>query len=140
MSPLAALAIGLGGSLGALARWRLDLLLRRVFLALVARRPHSERPERAPAVLPLLGIGVVNVCGSFLLGLASGLVDPDGLVRALLATGFLGGFTTFSTAVMDCQNLWRAGRRIAAGALLVGVWAVSLLALVVGLAFSGALT
>lgn len=145
MNPLAVFAIALGGALGAVSRWRLDLLARRAVTALAARhRLHGHRdsddPVRRPAALPLLGIGIVNILGSLLLGAAIHALDPGAeLARALIVTGFLGGFTTFSTAVMDCWNLWRTGRRGPALALLLGVWALSLAALSLGAALAGAL-
>ncbi|MCS5732789.1 fluoride efflux transporter FluC [Herbiconiux daphne] len=63
-----------------------------------------------------IGTAVVNVCGSFLLGLvmsaATTSFGPAWL--AIAGTGFLGGFTTFSTASVDTADLvrgrhpWRA--------------------------------
>ena len=46
------------------------------------------------------GTVVVNLTGSFALGLVVGLVVYQGLdadVRAVVGTGFLGGYTTFSS-------------------------------------------
>lgn len=135
MSFLYGCVIACGGALGALSRWRLDLFLRKALLALGTRKS-TTRQKRSPAVSPLLGIAAVNVCGGFLLGMLGVLGDENAghlLLRAFLITGFLGGFTTFSTAVMDCWNLWHAGRRWASGALLVGVWAACLFALAGGI-------
>jgi CrcB protein len=42
------------------------------------------------------GLFVINVLGSFLIGLLMGLV-PKPLVRAFFGVGVLGGFTTFSS-------------------------------------------
>ena len=55
----------------------------------------------------------VNVAGCFLLGLVAGLagrvdgIDPR--LRLLLATGFCGGFTTFSTFMDENAALLRSG-------------------------------
>lgn len=46
------------------------------------------------------GTTVVNVTGSFALGLLVGMAPGDN-VRLVLGTGFLGGYTTFSTASFE---------------------------------------
>lgn len=121
----------LAGGVGALARWRCDLVLRRLLAALVGARDLGE-----PPVHPLLGIAAVNVIGCFLAGLGWGLVGGAVLpatVWSVLSTGFLGGFTTFSTAVLDVAHLAREGRRLAALALLVWVFVVAVAACGAGL-------
>ena len=84
------------------------------------------------ATLHWLGAGfpwgtlAVNVVGSFLIGLAVGLFDAFGTgqqTRLFLATGFLGGFTTFSAFSLDAMTLWerdpwQAGLYVAATVLL----------------------
>lgn len=51
----------------------------------------------------------VNVVGCFLIGvllvLVSEVFSPHRLIRPLLGTGVLGGFTTFSTYAVDAQRL-----------------------------------
>ena len=79
------------------------------------------------------GTHLVNVSGSFAIGLAVGLglsATSDGLLRYAIATGFLGGYTTFSTWMYETWRLWeRGGRSIAflnaAGALAAGVAATA---------------
>lgn len=131
MSVFLWLAMALAGSLGALARWNLDLLVRRVVDAVAQRRSALSAPT--PPALSLLGIGVVNILGCLLLGCGAGFFAEHSALGFIASTGFLGGFTTFSTAVMDVWNLWNAGRRLPAVALLISVWSASLLAVVVGL-------
>ncbi|WP_277063874.1 fluoride efflux transporter FluC [Schaalia cardiffensis] len=100
-------------------------------------RPHDEEPQeetRKPLLAPMLGIGLVNVLGSFLLGLLIAAPMIDSELRLVVSSGFLAGFTTFSTAVMDSWTLWRSGRRAASFALLLGVWAGALIALFFALA------
>jgi len=80
----------------------------------------------------------VNVIGSFLMGMvieAIALKFEGSLeVRTLLATGFLGGFTTFSAFSMDFAHLMQRGETgYAVTYVLVSV-AVSLLAIYAGLA------
>lgn len=94
-------------------------------------------------MLRLLGGGfpygtlTANVVGSFLMGaliesLALRFSAPQE-VRLFLATGLLGGFTTFSAFSLDAVNLWERGSQGAA-ALYVGLSVVvSLAALFAGL-------
>ncbi|HEY0022786.1 MAG TPA: CrcB family protein [Longimicrobium sp.] len=49
----------------------------------------------------------VNVAGSLLLGIVVALVPPDDPRRALLAVGFCGGLTTFSTFGYETMVLWQ---------------------------------
>ncbi len=66
------------------------------------------------------GTLVVNVAGSFLIGLImegslrSTLVSPD--LRLGLTVGFLGGFTTFSTFSYETFRLLEEGSYLQAGA------------------------
>lgn len=75
----------------------------------------------------------VNVVGGFLLGLLMVFVGdvwpPHRYVRPFLGVGVLGGFTTFSTYMLDAHALVGAGRPAVAtlyvgGTLLVGLAAV----------------
>ena len=52
----------------------------------------------------------------------------------IVSTGFLGGFTTFSTAVLDAVTLWGDGFRGRALVLALGTWAASWAAALVGIA------
>lgn len=57
------------------------------------------------------GTFIVNVAGSFLLGflltLSAGRLQLSPEARLLLAVGFLGSFTTFSSYAVESLNLWR---------------------------------
>lgn len=83
------------GGLGAAARFAVD--------GAVKARIDSDFPWATLAI---------NVTGSLLLGVLSGLViagsAPDGL-RAVLGTGFCGGYTTFSTASFETLRLAQRG-------------------------------
>ena len=106
MTPLLFLLVCLFGSLGALSRWQLDLYLKKC---------HAKRT-------PQWGIGLVNMLGCLCAGLVTGslaLVSPHDF---LVSTGFLGGFTTFSTAVLDAVTLIRDRRYRSAVGLVLGVW------------------
>jgi len=54
----------------------------------------------------------VNIIGSLLIGVVYGLVEKGNLspeARLFLATGILGGFTTFSAFTLDALNLLQEG-------------------------------
>jgi fluoride exporter len=54
----------------------------------------------------------VNIIGSLLIGIVYGLVEKGNLspeARLFLATGILGGFTTFSAFTLDALNLLQEG-------------------------------
>lgn len=58
------------------------------------------------------GTMAVNIIGSLLIGFVYGLVERGNLspeVRLFLATGILGGFTTFSAFSLDALNLLQEG-------------------------------
>lgn len=85
------LGIALAGALGAPLRYVVDTYVE----------------DRVPDVLPL-GTLVVNVSGSFLMGLLTGLVLYHGFPdapRAVLGTGFCGAYTTFSTFTFETVRL-----------------------------------
>ena len=71
---------------------------------------------------------LVNILGCFLIGCACSwfLLRPDvsGMTTLLLMTGFLGGFTTFSTFSLDALRLLNDGQPVQAllymGVTLVG--------------------
>ncbi len=58
------------------------------------------------------GTLVVNLVGSFLIGLLWGLFEIETIspnARTFLFIGLLGGFTTFSTYTLESLNLYRDG-------------------------------
>lgn len=65
-----------------------------------------------------LGILLINVAGGFLMGLLQGAITrsgrPHALLYSLLGTGFLGGFTTFSSFALDTLRLYASGSVIMA--------------------------
>lgn len=63
-------------------------------------------------------VAAVNVLGSFLIGLAWVALAGRDMTSALLITGLLGGFTTFSAFSLDTVKLIGAGR-LAEAALYV---------------------
>jgi CrcB protein len=83
----------------------------------------------------------VNVAGSLLLGIVMALVpreDPHGL-RALLAVGFCGGLTTFSTFGYETVSLLQSRAYAVALAYAGGSFLLALLAVVIGMGMSSRL-
>lgn len=114
------LLVALAGGLGAGCRFVLDMLIRR---GISGRIPVATM--------------IINISGSFLLGLVTGIAVagllPD-TARIVAGTGFLGGYTTFSTASFETVRLAQQRRYgaalVHATVMLVG----SLLAAVAGMA------
>lgn len=120
MTPLEIGALVLGGGLGAGARYIVD--------GLVMRGRKNAFP---------LGILIVNVIGSFLLGLFTGIPQFTGVWLAVLGTGLLGGFTTFSAVSVESVLLARRGRRDWAWTNLLGTLGACLIAAALGLLIGG---
>ena len=84
------------------------------------------------------GTVIVNVLGSFLMGLAAGyFAFRPGIgqhMRLLLTTGVLGGFTTFSAFSLDAALLVERHAYGLAAGYMVGSVAASVSALFFGLA------
>ncbi len=120
-----AVGIGIAGCLGALARYGLE--------GLVSRRA---------AGFPW-GTFAVNISGSFLLGLAVTLLGERWTVapwvRASVAIGFLGAYTTFSTLSLESYRLLEGRSYALAGANLVGSVTAGLVALYGGVVLGRAL-
>ncbi|MEV4777020.1 fluoride efflux transporter FluC [Microbacterium sp. LWH12-1.2] len=114
MSPLLFVGAALAGGLGATLRYLVDL-----GVAQVAGR-------RFP-----WGILLVNLTGSFALGVVTAVIPDQAF---LLGAGLLGGYTTFSTAMLDTVALWRDGERPASAFNAVGMLVLGLLAAGLGLA------
>ncbi|WP_331282644.1 fluoride efflux transporter FluC [Microbacterium sp. H37-C3] len=116
-------ALVVAGGAGAGIRYVLDVLLM------------QGRRDAFP-----VGILVINVTGSGLLGLLTGLgtlVAADWL--AVLGIGLLGGYTTFSTVSVDTIQLMRRGRRDWAIVNLVGTFAMAVIAAAIGIVIGGLL-
>ncbi len=122
MLPWALVAIG--GALGAVSRYGVDRAFAGVFGSTV------------------LGTFTVNISGSFLLGLfAAAVGERFGLspeLRAVVAVGFLGSYTTFSTLTVAGVQLAYDGDWMRAVINIVGSVAVGALAAFAGVAIGRA--
>jgi len=105
---LAYLWVALGGALGSVARfWVNDLVL---------QKTGSSFPW---------GILIINVTGSFLIGIFAAFTDPDGRilasppVRQFLMIGICGGYTTFSSFSLETLKRIQDGDWFYAGANIV---------------------
>jgi fluoride exporter len=85
-----------------------------------------------------VGTLTVNVVGGFLLGLLAGWLalkaSGGEASRLFLATGVLGGFTTFSAFSLETVLLWERGEALAAVIYVLASVGLSILALLGGLA------
>lgn len=111
--------IGLGGAIGSGARYGVAQVL-----------PHA--PGQAA-----WSTFTVNIVGGFLLGVLMVLVNdvwpPSRYVRPLLGVGVLGGFTTFSTYMLDTWSMLDSGDPVGAMAYLFGTLLIGLLAVWLGI-------
>ena len=113
------LAVGVGGGLGALARYYI-----------------AGWVQPAGAAFNW-GIFVVNITGGLLMGM---IVEAGALklnlspeLRSFLTVGILGGYTTFSTFSLDSVLLLQRGEYAQAAFYVIGSVALSILALFAGL-------
>lgn len=107
MTPLLFIGVALAGGLGSSCRLILDGFIR----------------EHTRGAAPW-GTIIINLTGSFLLGLVTGLAGAhllDGYGQIVLGTGFLGGFTTFSTASFETVRLLQQKKWVVGGLNGVGV-------------------
>jgi CrcB protein len=120
------LAVAAGGALGAVARY---------FLSGVVANAFGE-------TFPW-GTLIINVSGSFIIGLFAALTGPDGrylvssMTRQFVMIGLCGGFTTFSSFSLQTLNLMRDGEWLAAGGNVLGSVVLCLLFVWLGALIAG---
>ncbi len=111
------LLVGLGGFLGAIARYALGTLV-----------SQATADGRVP-----LATFIVNVLGCLLVGVLAGIAERHEVfgagARLFLFTGLLGGFTTFSAFGLEAVQLVRRGDvgpavLYAGGSVVFGIAAV----------------
>ena len=88
--------VGVGSCIGGIARYLTQLLVQKHY----------------PSSIPF-GTLTVNISGCFIIGILYALADRGNMLspamRLLLATGFCGGFTTFSSFAYENISLMRDG-------------------------------
>jgi CrcB protein len=118
--------VGVAGALGALCRYGVA----------------SFVSDRYPGAFPL-GTFLINVTGSFLLGLLFVLLmERAGLSpawRTAVTVGFLGAYTTFSTFSLETFRLIQDGALGTAALNVVGSVAVGLVAVWLGVSLGRAI-
>ncbi|MBD5634521.1 MAG: CrcB family protein [Candidatus Eremiobacteraeota bacterium] len=121
------LVVALGAALGGVAR----LLITQLVII------------RAGAGLAFTATLFINVTGSFAIGVVAALAQTrpgfSPLMRAFLATGILGGYTTFSTFSLETASLAGSGANATAAGYVVASVALGILAAFGGLATGRAL-
>lgn len=116
--------VALLGGVGAAARFLVDGLVRSRF---------------PPTMLPV-GTVTVNVTGSLILGFLVGAAAAGAVTDPVLAaagTGFCGGYTTFSTAMVETVRLLQLGDPRRAVVNIVGTGVTTVLAASAGMAMAG---
>jgi CrcB protein len=116
------IAVAAGGSIGSVARYLVGIGSGRLF-----------------GLSFPWGTLIINVTGSFLIGLFIGLfatrLDLPEPARVFLTVGICGGYTTFSTFSLDAFYLIERGQSFASLAYMVGSVVLSVAALVVAIQF-----
>ena len=92
MNSLHVLWVGIGGGLGAVARYAVSVLL----------------PTSSVSKFPWSTL-TVNLIGCFIIGLTWQYLSKHTSLNAFWLIGFLGGFTTFSSFGLDGLKLFNAG-------------------------------
>jgi CrcB protein len=85
----------------------------------------------------------INVSGSFAIGLLTVVLArwlPHPAARLAAVTGFLGGFTTYSTFALEGHTLWERGDRGLAAVYVAATVAAGVVAVTLGLALGRAVT
>ena len=112
-------AVAAGGVFGTCSRYELSLAI-------------TSRSGTFP-----LSTFVINVSGSLVLGALLALIvekwRPSEYVRPFAATGFLGAYTTWSTFMVDTDNLIRGGHVGVAAGYVAASLVAGLIALYLGM-------
>jgi len=115
-------AVALAAGVGAVLRYLIDQVIQ----------------HRATGDFPY-GTGTINITGSLLLGLTTGLAIHHGLPAAaavVIGSGFAGGYTTLSTWAWETLALAETGDLLEAAVNVLGSFAAGLAAAGIGLALA----
>ena len=122
------LLIALGGAIGSVLRFFID--------GLVTSQLGASFPW---------GTLLINVTGSFLIGLVFHVTEPAGRwfatpeVRLFLMTGICGGYTTFSAFSLRTLTLARSGEWLYAGSYIIASLVLCLFAVWLGYALGASI-
>ena len=121
MNAIALLYVAVGGAVGSMARYVVSVLLSKI--------------DSGTFPLPIF---VVNISGSFLMGVWLGVMTLmlPGRARelhTLVAVGVLGGFTTFSTFSLESYMLIEKGLWAQAALYIIGSVVFSVAGLLAGM-------
>ncbi len=100
--------VGIGGAFGSIVRYKLGKI--------IAQKSGSDFP---------VNTFLINITGAILLGVVVG-IGVSGSVYCLLADGFLGAYTTFSTFMYEGFQLFRENEKknafvYIAASLVIGI-------------------
>jgi fluoride exporter len=100
--------VGIGGACGSIVRYKLGKVI------------SGKSKARFP-----WGTFIINITGAFLLGIVS-YVGVSSNLSHLLADGFLGAYTTFSTFMYEGFSLFQESEKLNAityvlGSLIIGI-------------------
>ena len=118
--------VAVGGALGAVSRFWLG----------------AQVEQRHNTIFPW-GTLVINVTGSFIIGVFAAMNEPDGRFRASPAfrnffmVGICGGYTTFSSFSLETLRRLQGGQFLCAGGNVVLSVALCLLAVWLGYVVGG---
>jgi len=114
------IAIGIGSFIGGVIRYMLSLVIQ----------------AKTMTVFPF-GTLAVNLIGCLMIGLIFGIADKGSMStewKLFLATGVLGGFTTFSAFSLETFNMIRLGHHLYAGIYVTSSFVIGLVATIIGVA------
>jgi CrcB protein len=106
--------VGIGGALGSIVRFKLGEVI----------------SERSKTTFPIATF-IINITGAILLGIVSSL-DVSRNLYMLLAHGFLGAYTTFSTFMYEGFNLFQENEKLNAFIYILSSLILGIIGFVVG--------
>ncbi|HYE83977.1 MAG TPA: fluoride efflux transporter CrcB [Clostridia bacterium] len=107
--------VGVGGMLGGITRYALGKWI----------------SERCTGIIPI-GTLLINISGAFLLGIVSSMYLSKENLYLLLAEGYLGAYTTFSTFMYEGYNLYREDERKSAVIYILGTLLLGMIGFITG--------
>jgi CrcB protein len=107
--------VGVGGALGSMTRYYLGKVL----------------TQRSRGALFPIGTFIINLSGAVLLGFVTG-TGMDRNLYILLADGFLGAYTTFSTFMYEGFNLFQDNEKRNAVVYILGTLLLGIIGYMIG--------